>query len=289
MRSTMSPDTQLGIEPARQHYLLIKLAQQQFGVNPDQLSASEVQQVTSSASALGEMQTLIGQSGEAALVHIAGCEVEQALAQLIEQCGDEAQFQLLLNKHHLTRESLSACLREELLCEQVLKRVASQVPPLPNAKAYDYYQQHLAKFSRSRMWQVSHLLITINDAFSDNTRPAARARIDALYQQANADNFGQLALQHSECPSALDGGALGWCEAGKLFAEIESALQWLPVNVVSAPIETEAGFHLVLCHEQKPERVASFEQALPAIEKLHAERAARYLQKQWLAALRAKK
>ncbi len=284
MTSTLNREDDFTLK--RQQYLLIKLALQQFGVNPQQLSRSEYSKVMVDAKALSHIQNLICHSAESAMEHISAQDVEQAINKLMGQCGDAAQFHLTMNKHMLTRASIEACLREDLLCERVLERVSANIPPLDLTMARQYYNKHLEKFSRSRMWHISHILITVNNDFSDNTRPVVQSRIKNLYRKANVDNFAQFALQHSECPSALEGGNLGWCEAGKLFGEIESVLQWLPQNMVSAPIETEAGFHLVLCHEEKAARVASFDEALPSIEQLHTERAQRYLQKQWVENLR---
>ncbi|WP_456296890.1 peptidylprolyl isomerase [Vibrio sp. AK197] len=270
----------------RQQYLLIKLALDQFGVNPDQLSRSEYSKLMVDAKALSDIQNLICHSPESALIYISDHQVEEAIAKLIEQSGDATQFQLTMNKHRLTRTSIKACLQEDLLCEQVLANVSANVPAMDMNMARQYYFKNLAKFSRSRMWKISHILITVNNDFSENTRPVVQSRIKKLYREATVDNFGQLALKNSECPSALEGGELGWCEAGKLFGEIEAVLQWLPKQIVSAPIETEAGFHLVVCHEEKAARVASFEEALPSIEQLHNERAQRYLQKQWIENIR---
>ncbi|CAH0529319.1 peptidylprolyl isomerase [Vibrio hippocampi] len=267
-------------------YQKLKVAQQQFGVNPQSLTTQELQQVDRLANHSLAIQQKICRSPEARLIHIDEEQVNQTINSLVEQCGDIYQFQLMLNKHQISESALRLIVKQELVCDTALELVSGQIPPLAEQDALDYYHKHLDKFSRKRTWKVSQILITINNDFAENRAGEAKKRIEQVYQQANADNFPQLALKYSECPSAVEGGQLGWCEQGKLFNEIESVLQWLPKGVVSAPIQTEVGYHIVVCHEEKPEQVATFEQAYPSIEELHSKRAKTFLQKAWIAELK---
>lgn len=267
-------------------YQKLKIAQQQFGVNPQGLNSEEWQQVCRLASHTLAIQEKICRSPEAKLIHIEDAMVKATMAKLVEQCGDIYQFHLMLEKHQINESALPGILKQELLCDTVLDQISADIPNLNQQDALEYYQKNISKFSRKRTWKVSQILITINNQFVENCASEARRRIAQVYQQASIDNFAQLALKHSECPSAVEGGELGWCEQGKLFNELESVLQWLPKGVVSAPIQTEVGYHLLLCHEEKPAQVATFEQALPSIKELHCKRAKSYLQKAWIATLK---
>ncbi|WP_264877557.1 peptidylprolyl isomerase [Vibrio agarivorans] len=266
-------------------YQRMKLSNERFNVNPQELTKNEQRYVDDLAAKTVTIQQRICASDEAVPIHIDEQAINEAMAMLVEQCGDIYQFQLTLQKHQLSEKEMREVLKTELLCEAVLDAVSQDLPPLLEQDAKDYYRRNIEKFSRARTWKVSQILITINDDFAENGFVEAKRRANDLYQTLSVDNFSQSALRHSECPSAMEGGNLGWCEQGKLFPEIESVLQWLPKQCVSAPIQSEIGFHIIVCHDEKPQRTATFKEAYESIEELHTKRARQYVQKQWLQSL----
>ncbi|MDD5462304.1 MAG: peptidylprolyl isomerase [Methylococcales bacterium] len=59
----------------------------------------------------------------------------------------------------------------------------------------------------------------------------------------------ELALKHSECPTALQGGVSGIVPRGKLCPELDAALFSIKAGEISEIVESEIGFHLVLCQQ----------------------------------------
>ncbi len=58
-------------------------------------------------------------------------------------------------------------------------------------------------------------------------------------------DFAELAKKYSQCPSAKDGGDLGWLTGGKTVEEFEEALAVLQPGQVSKPVRTRFGYHLI--------------------------------------------
>ena len=92
--------------------------------------------------------------------------------------------------------------------------------------------------------QIRHILIKPNEIRSDD---AAKELISNLREQIlREDNFAELARLHSEDPgSALKGGDLGWSMPGQFVPEFEQAISQLEVGIVSPPIFTQYGWHLI--------------------------------------------
>ena len=263
-------------------YLTIKLAIEKYQVNPEYLSSIQRADVDEAVAKLYQLQHRVLSSDEAQQLKVTQSELDQAVSSLQEQFGAAHDFDVALDKNGITLDGLMLAIKDELHCEKVMEFIATDIPALDREQAFAYYQSHRLNFSRTRSWQLSHILITVNDEFEENKRPNALKRIRRVRQQATAENFPELALQYSECPTALEQGSLGWCEEGKLFPEIESALQKMKKGEISEPIETEAGFHLVLSHDEKPPYIASFEEVWPYLQEKHTRKAKQYIQRQWL-------
>lgn len=58
-------------------------------------------------------------------------------------------------------------------------------------------------------------------------------------------DFGEVAREHSLCPSKQDGGNLGSFGRGQMVPEFDSVVFSAPVGVVQGPVKTQFGYHLV--------------------------------------------
>ena len=58
-------------------------------------------------------------------------------------------------------------------------------------------------------------------------------------------DFGDLARQHSKCPSGQNDGDLGEFGPGQMVVPFELAVNATPMNEVSTPVKTQFGYHLV--------------------------------------------
>ena len=130
-------------------------------------------------------------------------------------------------------------------------------------------------------------MISINPDYPENTRETARRRLEDVAQtlKRKPHKFADLALKHSECPTALNGGELGAIVPGKLYPELDAALFALKPNEISGVVESEIGFHLIQCLKIIPAENISLKNATPKIKQLMQERYRRNCQRTWLASL----
>ncbi|HEB58620.1 MAG TPA: peptidylprolyl isomerase [Gammaproteobacteria bacterium] len=62
--------------------------------------------------------------------------------------------------------------------------------------------------------------------------------------EAGAD-FGEMAKQHSDCPSGESGGDLGEFSQGMMVPEFDEVVFNAALNTVQGPVQTQFGFHLI--------------------------------------------
>lgn len=87
---------------------------------------------------------------------------------------------------------------------------------------------------------------------------------DVIAALAEGADFAELARERSTGPSGPNGGALGWFTAGMMVPTFEEAVFALAVGEVSAPVETQFGWHVILLNETR-------DQAPPSLDDVRAE------------------
>ncbi|MBF9051164.1 peptidylprolyl isomerase [Roseobacter sp. HKCCD9010] len=92
----------------------------------------------------------------------------------------------------------------------------------------------------AREFDASHILV--------ETEEAAAALVEEL---AGGADFAELAQQHSTGPSGPNGGQLGWFTAGMMVPSFEEAVFELEVGEVSAPVETQFGWHVIILNDSR--------------------------------------
>ena len=91
---------------------------------------------------------------------------------------------------------------------------------------------------------VRHILLTPNEVLGDE---AAQALILSLKERIEGgEDFAELAKEYSDdIGSAQEGGELGWTNPGQMVAEFEAAMANAEVGVITEPVRSEFGWHLL--------------------------------------------
>ncbi|WP_054759818.1 peptidylprolyl isomerase [Methylomonas koyamae] len=92
--------------------------------------------------------------------------------------------------------------------------------------------------------KVRHILIKTNELVDD---AEAQKRLLALRERiSDGDDFAALARAHSDDKgSAINGGSLDWVGPGALVPPFEEAMNKLAINEISAPVQTQFGWHMI--------------------------------------------
>lgn len=157
------------------------------------------------------------------------------LDQLIQQSvlaqtlGEETPRRVEIALENERRALLAAAVVDGILANAVTDEALQ--------KAYD---EAFADAEPAREWNASHILV-------DTEEEAV-----ALIERLNAgEAFAALAREASSDSSAANGGELGWFESGMMVPDFEAAVVSLEVGAVSAPVQTQFGWHVVKLNETR--------------------------------------
>jgi peptidyl-prolyl cis-trans isomerase SurA len=116
-------------------------------------------------------------------------------------------------------------------------------------EAYEHAQQDV---------DISHILISVpEDAAAEQEQEAYEKIQEAKRQLENGSDFAEVAKRFSDDKSAAkNGGHIGYVTAlfPNGFYELEKAAYSAPVGVLTGPIRTDAGYHLLMVHDRRPAR-----------------------------------
>ena len=101
--------------------------------------------------------------------------------------------------------------------------------------------------------------------YYENYKPEIKARHILVEDEQTAKDikakldegakFEDLALEHSNDPmSAQNGGDLGWFGSGQMVPEFDEAAFKLKVDEISAPVQTDNGWHIIQVTEKKEKK-----------------------------------
>ena len=125
------------------------------------------------------------------------------------------------------------------------------VPEADESVCEHFYASNLPRFVSAPLLAARHILL---ECAPDDieARISKREQAAALLVQLQADpqRFTELALAHSACPSKAQGGALGQLSKGQTVPEFERQLFRQPQGLVTQPLESRYGFHLVFVDQR---------------------------------------
>lgn len=268
-------------------YLVLKLSQALFQKAPGLLAPKERQRVEQVASRQLEIEQRILATPEAAQIHVPETSLNAAVAEIRGRYATRAEYLADLDNAGLDESTLRVAIARDLRFEAVLERVASREAKVSDLDAEIFYFIHREKFRRLENRTLRHILVTINDDLPGSDHVSAWRHIEALRAQLESapDRFADLALKHSECPTAMQGGLLGTLRRGQLYPELEPVAFALRLGELSEIVESPMGFHLLYCVAIEDESFVPFSVVREKIRAHLSARRQKAAQRQWIASL----
>jgi peptidyl-prolyl cis-trans isomerase C len=268
-------------------YHLLRNALNGYRKNLSQLDPHEYAQVQLKASKSYELESLVIGSAEAEGLVITEQQLNESLSAVAARYASREEFLSDLESNGLDEEGLRKALYRELMFDSVMQRVAASSAEVNELDIHLFYEMHHERFQAPEIRVASHVLITINPDYPENSRVAAHERAQTVLDKlaGRGNRFSEFAKRYSECPTAMEGGTLGEVSRGQLYESLDGVLFRMQEGEISDIVESEMGFHILYCEKIKSARKVPLSKAAPRIREVLQERQRRNCQKAWLASL----
>jgi len=139
--------------------------------------------------------------------------------------------------------------KEDMLTSYAMQKALERVR-VTEEEAKKYYEENREKFVSGLTFNASHILVDSEE------------KANALLTQIKAGeiSFEEAAEQNSSCPSGKNGGSLGDFTQGQMVPEFENACAAMEVGEISAPVQTQFGYHLILLNKKEEGGAMSYEE-----------------------------
>jgi len=256
------PQEAIEFEYRRLHqYYVNHMPPEQLKANEDKLRNQAIEQAIGAKLLLNETGRLD--------IQVPDALIDRKIQPIIEQSGGPEVFAQRLKENGISelqlRENIAEGCKVDLLIEQICEGLSDPT----EAEMKEFFTHNKEHYVQPQRVAASHILIRPNSD-SDEDRVVAESRLEGIAQEIrDGKDFGELASQHSECPSGKqNGGSLGWFSRGMMVPEFEEAAFAMAVGEISDIIETQFGFHIIMKTAEDEGGQAAFEEARDKIRDL---------------------
>ncbi|HHI87842.1 MAG TPA: hypothetical protein ENK03_02785 [Candidatus Cloacimonetes bacterium] len=182
-------------------------------------------------------------------------QLERVMKNIIAQFPTYQDFLKVLQNEGLTVDGLKDRYRSQIVKQVVRDKLLQQeVFSKIDVSEYEkrnYYETNMDSFpDRPKMVKIAE--IAIKPAMGSETLDQALQEIEDIQEELNKGaDFEELARKYSDCPSAAQGGDLGYFSRGQMVPEFEEAAFALEIGEVSEPVLTEFGYHLIRVDDKR--------------------------------------
>lgn len=143
-----------------------------------------------------------------------------------------------------------------------------------DAEIQTYYDNHRGTFTTPAAVELKQIRVGVPFQASPDKKVESKKKIEDVAKQVTVANFGEFARKSSDDEYSKKGGVVGWVNRGTLEAPLEEVVEKLPLNQVSAPVETAFGYYLLLVTNKREAVVKPIAEVKKVIgEKMVVERA----------------
>ncbi|MDD4363049.1 MAG: SurA N-terminal domain-containing protein [Atribacterota bacterium] len=190
-------------------------------------------------------------------INISSSDIDSELESIKENFDSESTFNETLKRNNITVNQLKNDINRQLMIEKAIQNEYDKIE-INDEEMLQYYEENEQFFFQPERRKVRHILLEDYEE--------AQAILNRL-NDGIAD-FESIAQDNSICPSSEQGGDLGYIVRGQTVPAFEEAAFALEIGQISNIVETEFGFHIIICEDIQEEQQQTFEDSKEIIRNI---------------------
>ncbi|MEE9165257.1 MAG: peptidylprolyl isomerase [Nitrospinota bacterium] len=192
------------------------------------------------------------QHGKKLKIEVLDKDVSQIIDLMKSRFNNEEEFLKEFSKRGMNFEMLKKQISRNIVVTRVIQKKIHDKIEISDQQTMDFYKKNEKSFKNPESVHAAHILIKVDNKFSDKDKKIARKKIEDILKKAReGEDFAVLAKQYSEGPSASRGGDLSNITRNQMVKEFEYAVFKLKEGEISDVVETQFGFHIIKAYEKK--------------------------------------
>ena len=193
---------------------------------------------------------ILEQSASDEGVSVTDKDVESQITQIEQSYGGEKKVLKILKQQGMTMKMLKDSLKYRLLSQKMSAAVVKDVS-VTDAQMEAYWEKHSDDYQKKASRTVRHVLT--------KTKAKALAARAALLE---GDSWTVVAKKYStDTGTSSKGGSLGAIHRGEMVTSFENAAFSLSRDVISQPVKSQYGWHIIEVTKITPAKTVTYEQA----------------------------
>ncbi|MFP4088004.1 MAG: SurA N-terminal domain-containing protein [Desulfobacteraceae bacterium] len=177
---------------------------------------------------------------------------------------DEAAMEAYYQKH---QEDYRVPRKIKVAYIEIGPDTFAQEVDITEKEVVSFYEYNMDQYQHPKEVKARHILFKAGPEAADEVvQKAEDAAQKVLKAARQGKDFAKLARQHSEGPTAADGGDLGYFQAGQMDPAFEKAAFALKPGEISDPVRTRFGYHLIKVEDVREPRTESLAEVREQIE-----------------------
>lgn len=144
-------------------------------------------------------------------------------------------------------------IRKRIIIRKYVQKICSLDIPIDDTQLRAFYDDQKDVFRAPETLRAAHILIKADRPDARETADQLRARIQSV------EDFIALCKDHSQCPSGVRCGDLGWFPRGRMIKEIEDVAFQLEPGQISDVFKSGHGYHILALMDRKAAHIVPYE------------------------------
>lgn len=186
-------------------------------------------------------------------VEVGDAEIDQVIDDVKKRNHlDDAHLDEALGQQGMDRAGYRKAVKRDLETMRIVQMKIRSKVKVSDEDVQNYWQTHPQEFKADEEVRVRHVFLALAEGASAAEAARVRERAEKVVARLRrGDEFGLVARQLSEGPSAQEGGELGWLRRGTVQPEVEKVAFGLQTGQISDPVRTRSGYQILQVEERR--------------------------------------